>query len=41
MAAPAAICSAIKDADIGLAIFASLGVTFPLMCYWEYRYIGK
>lgn len=30
IAAPAAIQSAIKDADIGLAIFAALGVTFPL-----------
>ncbi len=30
IAAPAAIRAAIKDADIGLAIFAALGVTFPL-----------
>lgn len=30
IAAPAAIQSAIKEADIGLAIFAALGVTFPL-----------
>lgn len=30
IAAPAAIQAAIKEADIGLAIFAALGVTFPL-----------
>lgn len=30
IAAPAAIQSAIKEADVGLAIFAALGVTFPL-----------
>jgi uncharacterized protein len=30
IAAPAAIRSAIKEADVGLAIFAALGVTFPL-----------
>ena len=30
IAAPAAIQAAIKDADVGLAIFASLGITFPL-----------
>jgi hypothetical protein len=30
IAAPAAIRTAIKEADIGLAIFAALGVTFPL-----------
>ncbi len=30
IAAPAAIRAAIKDADVGLAIFAALGVTFPL-----------
>jgi hypothetical protein len=30
IAAPAAIGTAIKEADIGLAIFAALGVTFPL-----------
>lgn len=30
IAAPAAIKAAIKDADVGLAIFAALGVTFPL-----------
>ena len=30
LAAPAAIQAAIKDADVGLAIFASLGITFPL-----------
>ena len=41
IAAPAAIRSAIKDADIGLAIFASLGVTFPfnvllgIPLYWQ------
>jgi uncharacterized protein len=29
IAAPAAIRSAIKEADIGMAIFAALGVTFP------------
>jgi hypothetical protein len=29
IAAPAAIRAAIKDADVGIAIFASLGVTFP------------
>lgn len=29
IAAPAAIRTAIKEADIGLAMFASLGVTFP------------
>lgn len=29
IAAPAAIRSAIKDADVGIAIFASLGITFP------------
>ncbi len=30
IAAPAAIKAAIKEADVGLAIFAALGVTFPL-----------
>lgn len=30
IAAPAAIGTAIKEADIGMAIFAALGVTFPL-----------
>lgn len=30
IAAPAAIQAAIKEADVGLAIFAALGVTFPL-----------
>ncbi|MCE3254112.1 MAG: sodium-dependent bicarbonate transport family permease [Cellvibrio sp.] len=30
IAAPAAIRTAIKEADVGLAIFAALGVTFPL-----------
>lgn len=41
IAAPAAIGSAIKDADIGMAIFASLGVTFPfnillgIALYWQ------
>ena len=41
IAAPAAVRSAIKDADIGLAIFASLGVTFPfnvllgIPLYWQ------
>lgn len=30
IAAPAAIGTAIKEADIGVAIFAALGVTFPL-----------
>lgn len=30
IAAPAAIGTAIKEADIGIAIFAALGVTFPL-----------
>lgn len=30
IAAPAAIQAAIKEADIGLAIFSALGVTFPL-----------
>ncbi len=29
IAAPAAIRAAIKDADVGIAIFASLGITFP------------
>ena len=29
IAAPAAIRTAIKDADVGIAIFAALGVTFP------------
>ena len=29
IAAPAAIRSAIKEADVGIAIFASLGITFP------------
>lgn len=29
IAAPAAIRSAIKEADVGIAIFAALGVTFP------------
>lgn len=29
IAAPAAIRTAIKDADVGVAIFAALGVTFP------------
>ncbi len=42
IAAPAAIGSAIKDADIGLAVFASLGVTFPfnvligIPLYWQF-----
>jgi hypothetical protein len=30
IAAPAAIQASIKEADVGLAIFAALGVTFPL-----------
>ena len=30
IAAPAAIAAAIKEADVGLAILAALGVTFPL-----------
>lgn len=30
IAAPAAIRAAIKEADVGLAIFAALGITFPL-----------
>lgn len=30
IAAPAAIQAAIKEADVGLAMFAALGVTFPL-----------
>lgn len=30
IAAPAAIRAAVKDADVGLAIFAALGVTFPI-----------
>ena len=29
IAAPAAIRTAIKEADVGIAIFAALGVTFP------------
>jgi hypothetical protein len=29
IAAPAAIRTAIKDADVGIAIFAALGITFP------------
>ena len=42
IAAPAAIGSAIKEADIGLAVFASLGVTFPfnvligIPLYWQF-----
>lgn len=30
IAAPAAIRTAIKEADIGIAVFAALGITFPL-----------
>jgi hypothetical protein len=30
IAAPAAIRAAVKEADVGLAIFAALGVTFPI-----------
>lgn len=47
IAAPAAIQAAIKDADVGLAIFASLGITFPLnvlvgipVYYWMVGVIG-
>ena len=47
IAAPAAIQAAIKDADVGLAIFASLGITFPLnvligipVYYWMVEAIG-
>mgnify|MGYP001009134562 CR=1 FL=1 len=47
IAAPAAIQAAIKEADVGLAIFAALGVTFPLnvllgipVYYWMVEWLA-